>query len=79
LFEQVVTFHLQPGPQNYDSIIYDATMLLDGDRMYWADTGGWTYTAANRDDATWIAAKKMSWRDASEWMGSNLRYGTTPC
>ena len=27
LFEQVTTFHLQPSPENYDSIIFGAAML----------------------------------------------------
>ena len=75
LFEQVITFHLQPSPHNYDSIIFDATLLLDGDTFYWADVGGWLPTASDRDRATWIAAKMVSWRDASTWMGSDLRYG----
>src|ERR1043165_9900300 len=30
LFEQVTAFHLQPSPENYDSTIFDATMLRDG-------------------------------------------------
>ena len=37
LFEQVITFHLQTSAENYDSIIFDATMLKDGDIFYWAD------------------------------------------
>jgi hypothetical protein len=75
LFEQVVTFHLQPSPENYDSIIFDATMLCRDGTLYWADVGGWTPESSTRDEATWIAAKKFSWRDVSEWMGSDLRYG----
>jgi hypothetical protein len=76
LFEQVTTFHLQPSPHNYDSIILDATLLLEGDTFYWADVGGWSPLASDRDEATWIAAKKASWRDASDWMGADLRYGS---
>jgi hypothetical protein len=74
LFEQVTTFHLQPSPYNYDSLILDATMFLEGDTYYWADVGTWLPTANDRDKATWIAAKKVSWRDASDWMGAKLRY-----
>lgn len=74
-FEQVVTFHLQPSPDNYDSIIYGATLLCHEETFYWADTEGWSPADAARHDATWIAAKKLSWRDASDWMGADLRYG----
>jgi hypothetical protein len=74
LFEQVITFHLQPSEENYDSVIFDATILRDGDTFYWADTGSWLPKNATRDNATWIAAKKLSWRDASNWMGAQLRF-----
>jgi hypothetical protein len=75
LFEQVTAFHLQPSAENYDSIIFEATMLHIGDTFYWADSGNWLPTSATRDSATWIAGRKMSWRDASNWMGKQLRYG----
>src|SRR5436190_16294367 len=44
LFEQVVAFHLQPSPENYDSIIYDAAMLLVNGLYYWADSNDWSPT-----------------------------------
>jgi hypothetical protein len=74
-FEQVVTFHLQPSPENYDSIIFGASMLCRDGTFYWADAGGWTPNSSSRDDASWIAAKKLSWRDVSEWTGPDLHYG----
>ncbi len=49
-------------------------MLPDGDIVYWADSSEWSHAAKNRDNSTWIAAKRMSWRDASDWMGPALRY-----
>jgi hypothetical protein len=75
LFEHVVAFHLQPSPDNYDSIIFGAAMLCRDDTFYWAEDADWSPESSRRDDASWIAAKKLSWRDASEWMGSELRYG----
>ena len=75
LFEQVVTFHLLPSPENCDSIIYTAALFRREDTFYWADTSDWRPDSADRDKATWIAAKKLSWRDVSEWMGADLRYG----
>jgi len=75
LFEQVVTFHLQPSPENYDSIIFGAAMLCRGGTFYWAEDAGWSPESPKRDETSWIAAKKLSSRDASEWMGSDLRYG----
>jgi hypothetical protein len=65
---------LQTSAENYDSIIFDATMLKDGDIFYWADSNDWSPKSATRDNITWVAAKKLSWRDASNWMGAQLRY-----
>lgn len=76
LFEQVVAFHLQPSPPNYDSIIYDAAMLLVDGVYYWAESDDWSPNSQSRDSSTWIAAKTVSWRDASDWMGDELRFGT---
>jgi hypothetical protein len=73
-FEQVITFHLHPSAENYDSIIFDAEILRDGDVFYWADANGWLPKSATRDNCTWIAAKKLSWRDTSNWMGAELRF-----
>lgn len=75
LFEQVVTFHLQPSSENGDSIIFSATLLRRDDTFYWADLGAWSPESETRDAATWIAAKQLCWRDVSAWMGSELRYG----
>ena len=75
LFESVITFHLQPSPENYDSIIYTAELFLRDGAFYWANVGGWTPESPDRDEATWIAAKKLSWRDVSGWMGPDLHYG----
>jgi hypothetical protein len=75
LFDQVIRFNLVPSPENYVSIIFDATLLSRDDAIYWAETAGWTPGSADRDGVTWVAAKAMSWRDASPWMGSKLNYG----
>ncbi|MCE2939096.1 MAG: hypothetical protein ACK5UR_07145 [Armatimonadota bacterium] len=75
LFEEVTTFHLVPPPENYAGIIMVATLLLEGEIFYWADDAPWHPSAPNRDQSTWIGARKLSWRDASDWMGPELRYG----
>ncbi len=72
LFEQVTAFHLSPSPQNYDSIIFTATLKFKEDgSIYWADN----YGEEQDDDVTWVTAKVLSWRPVSEWMGKQLRYG----
>jgi hypothetical protein len=75
LFEQVITFHVLPSAENYASIIFNAAILREDEIFYWADRNDWMPKNSNRYDATWVAAKKLSWRDASNWMGKQLRYG----
>jgi hypothetical protein len=75
LFEHVTTFHLQPSPEKYDSIIFGAAMLCRDGVFYWAEDADWSPESSKRDDVTWVAAKKLSWRDVSEWMGPDLHYG----
>lgn len=73
LFEQVTAFHLAPSPENYDSIIFSAVLALREDgALYWVDRSG---VAERDEDATWVTARALSWRPASEWMGGRLRYG----
>ncbi|CAG9612661.1 hypothetical protein BACCIP111899_01838 [Bacillus rhizoplanae] len=75
VFEGVTQFHIIPSSANYDSIIYDATLLLQDDTFYWANTYGWKLEDDNSKDVSWIAAKNVKWRDVSSWMGEQMRYG----
>lgn len=72
LFEQVIGFHMAPTPDNYDSIIYGATLEVVDGVFFWSDGASWISVD---EGTTWIRAKGLSWRDASEWMGDQLRYG----
>ena len=75
LFDEVRRINVVPSPDNYDSIIFDATLLLQAGVFYWADVGRWLPDQEDSMNATWIAANKLKWRNASEWMGEELRYG----
>lgn len=76
IFEELVQLYINPSPENYDSIISEATFIQEEDLFYWADDGNWNpkgpYKHAN---INWICSKKVKWRDASEWIGETLRYG----
>jgi hypothetical protein len=73
LFHQVFGFRYSPSPANADSIIFDADLALNDGVFYWCNDFG---TTDAQDDTSWIRAKELWWRDASDWMGSELRYGT---
>jgi hypothetical protein len=74
-FQGVRRFQLAASPPDYESIIFAATLTVAEEGVFWADRSGWSYEDTNRDEATWIWAGQLHWRDASEWMGAQLRYG----
>ncbi len=63
LFQEVVGVNVKPTPENCDSVIFSA-------RFFLAD-GVFTFET----DTITIQAKKVSWRDVSQWMGPHARYG----
>lgn len=77
LFEGVTGIHITPSPENYDSIIRDAVVLLYKETYYWADAFEWHPEKQLTYDVNWIAAKKLKWREVSDWMGPEIRYGVT--
>jgi hypothetical protein len=76
LFGEVRHFHLAPSPPNYASDIFSALLTIRDDGIRWADHGDWMPDDPYQIDCTWIHAGTLQWRDASEWMGPHLRYGT---
>ena len=74
LFEEVTRFNLVPAPENYESIIFGATLLVQDSTAYWSPTEGWWPDSPSRDEATWVSAKRLRWRRV-EWLGEELHYG----
>jgi hypothetical protein len=74
LFEQVTRFNLVPSPENYESIILAATLLVEGGSVFWSPEGDWGPDKPSRDDFTWVSARKLCWREV-DWLGKELRYG----
>jgi hypothetical protein len=77
-FEQVTRINLRPSQENYADIIYDSAMVIDDGTIYWADDACWSLDQdeTEKNKYTWISAKTLKWRDASDWMGPELRYGS---
>ena len=75
LFEQVTRLNLVPSPENYDSIIFEATLIQHNGEWLWSPEQDWSPSDTERDQYSWVSARKLSWRDASQWMGRELRYG----
>jgi len=74
LFEEVTRFNLVPSPENYESIIFEATLLVQNGTIYWTPNVGWWPESPSRDEVTWVSAKRLRWRRV-EWLGAELHYG----
>ncbi len=70
LFEQVIGMNLISAPENYSAEILDAWLTQTDDIFRWSDS-----PAGVDEESTWFEAKVLWWREASEWMGPELRYG----
>lgn len=69
-FQDVVVFHIQPRSGQYESIIYDTTLVKKGGLLYWTDFADAQvenpfqkidFTAPEKDWGTWVVARKMFW------------------
>lgn len=73
-FEEVVGLRLCPPAPNCDAVIIGAALFMREGIYYWADRDDWSPELSAVDESTWVSARKAYWRDASEWLGSQLRY-----
>ena len=71
-FEEVVGLRVCPPAPNCDSVLFDAALFLRDGIVHWADHADPALSAGH--DLTWVSARKAYWRDASEWLGPQLRY-----
>ncbi|MBB4826442.1 hypothetical protein HNO89_003702 [Sporosarcina luteola] len=71
VFEGVQEFHLRNA-----RFIYDANLIIHDGMFFWSDMYEWKPYDTD-EHTTWIASKKVKWRDVSEWMGDERRYGLT--
>ncbi|WP_315671529.1 hypothetical protein [Clostridium sp. 19966] len=62
-------------PPNYFYCISEATCEYKDGIYYWADQEDWDIENSNDNDTMWIASKGIKWRERSEYMGDQLRYG----
>jgi hypothetical protein len=72
-FEEVVQVRICPPEPDCENIIWGAAFFLEDGIYYWADTPDWR-PDDDRAGSTWVAARQVFWRDASDWMGPRLRY-----
>ena len=65
--EELVALRLEIPPPDHENIIYSALLFIRDGTIYWIPNG-WL-DSEPPEDGTWIAARKLSWREASVGSG----------
>jgi hypothetical protein len=65
-FDNVGQFNFITPDPSYNAVIYDATFRKVGNMFYWADEENWEL---GDNDAVWISAEKIFWRERPELIG----------
>ncbi|MCK6448329.1 MAG: hypothetical protein L6Q99_18225 [Planctomycetes bacterium] len=76
-FVSVVRLNVVPPPDGHDQIIFDATLRRIDDAWLWLPESDWDRISVADDACTWVSARRLFWRDASDWLGKTLRYGSS--
>ncbi|MCE9595679.1 MAG: hypothetical protein K8S98_15935 [Planctomycetes bacterium] len=78
LFMGVTRLNLVPPKDDHVQIIFEATLRRLEDEWLWIPDSDLKQSVVADDTCTWVSARRMLWRDASDWMGETLRYGPGP-
>ena len=73
-FEKIKKLNLVPRDEEYDCIIYDASIKKVNDLFYWSESGDFKLEDVGEEDGTWISAENISWRPLENACGNKKIY-----
>lgn len=73
-FEGLKCLKLFPADAQYTCEIFDSTMILKNDCIYWCDCGGLSEADLDNYRGTMICASKFRWRPIEKCMGQKEFY-----
>ena len=76
-FEGVEQMNLVPKQDDYDNIIYEASLIKNNGLFYWAEWCNFKVNDSNNTSGTWISSKKISWRPIEFKKGKHPIYFPT--
>ncbi len=71
-FGELIGLRLDAPPPDHENITNDAEIRVRDGVFYWIPNS--FNTPDPPVDGTWIAARKLWWREAEGWLGPELRY-----
>jgi hypothetical protein len=74
-FDYIQKLNLVPRNEDYDCVIYDASLVKIGDLFYWSEWGDFKIEDIINENRTWISSKEVHWRQLpEEFLGDKLIY-----
>jgi hypothetical protein len=75
-FSEIQRMNITATQAGYWYTIYDASIFCQDNIFYWADEPEWNIDDPARDEAMWVSAKGIRWREQNDWIGNTMRYGS---
>ncbi|MCB7521847.1 hypothetical protein LIZ64_08860 [[Clostridium] hylemonae] len=73
-FELIHQLNLQPRREDYDCIIYDASLVKIGELFYWSEWGEFQLEDIGIKKGTWLSAEEIKWRALENSLGESKVY-----
>ena len=73
-FDGIKKLNLIPRNEEYDCIIYSASLEKIGNIFYWSEWGDFEIEDLTKEEGTWVSAEKVSWRTLKNAYGNKKRY-----
>lgn len=73
-FEKIKKLNLVPRDEEYDCIIYEASLEKIDGLFYWSEWKDFNEEDLKKEVGTWISSQKVSWRPLKNAFGSKQVY-----
>ena len=73
-FEKIEKLNLFPQNEEYDSIIYGASIKKIDNIFYWSEWENFRFEDLDKEEGTWLSAQKISWRPLENALGEKRIY-----
>lgn len=73
-FDKIKKLNLIPRNEEYDCIIYGASLKKIDGMFYWSEWSGFKIEDITREHGTWISAQEVSWRPLRNALGEERIY-----
>jgi hypothetical protein len=73
-FDGIKKLNLFPRDEDYDCIIYGASLKRIDNMFYWSEWENFKIEDLTKEDGTWISSRQISWRVLENAFGNKKKY-----